>query len=155
MDVECCVIRSVFGEFDLQEKGLEGKSHDERNVFEKSHDAVYWHRGVPGSLFATTFVGRGSQNRSQATSIGHGAAETTTEWTTAETEAAAAKEEDKTKSGYGDSGQFGGPKSVGVQFKTDDKVKEPLFTIEGFQRALKPYYGFKRRVKENFDNQQF
>jgi len=80
--------------------------------------------------------------------IDHGTTETASEQATAESETEGAMEGEKTKSGYGNSGQFGGPKSVGAQLKTDDKVKKPLFTIDGLQRALKPYDAFKRRVNE-------
>ena len=70
--------------------------------------------------------------------IDHGTTETASEQATAESETEGTMEGEKTKSGYGNSGQFGGPKSVGAQLKTDDTVKKPLFTMDGLQRTLKP-----------------
>jgi porin len=52
------------------------------------------------------------------------------------------------KSGYGDLPQFGGPSSVAAVLKDADKVKDPLFRFDDIQRALAPWFDWKKRAFE-------
>jgi hypothetical protein len=56
--------------------------------------------------------------------------------------AVAAQEGDKTKSGYDDISQFGGPSSVGANLKEADEIKTPFHRLENIDNALKPWFGW-------------
>lgn len=54
----------------------------------------------------------------------------------------------KNIAGYAVIPQFGGPKSVGAQVKSDDEKKQSSYRFEGLTRSLQPYYDFKERVND-------
>ncbi len=53
------------------------------------------------------------------------------------------------KSGFDDIPEFGGPESVGTRLKENDVEKESIYQFDGIQRGLKPYFDWKRRVKDD------
>ncbi len=63
---------------------------------------------------------------------------------------ATAQEDSRTKSGYEDVPQFGGPGSVGANLREDDEVKKPWFRIEGIDNALKPWFGWKGNLNKDY-----
>jgi porin len=63
---------------------------------------------------------------------------------------ATAKEDSKTKSGYEDVPQFGGPGSVGSVLKEDDELRKPWFRLEGINKALKTWFDWKGRLNKNY-----
>jgi len=65
----------------------------------------------------------------------------------AEDPAEAVDEYVRARSGYTDEG-FGGPTSVGTQLANDNRTKPPLFRAPGVDRALKPWFDMKGRVRE-------
>jgi porin len=56
--------------------------------------------------------------------------------------------EDGTQSGYQDIAVFGGPESVGARLQENDAIRESRYEFDGLQKALGPYFDWKRRVKE-------
>jgi porin len=52
------------------------------------------------------------------------------------------------KSGYKDIPSFGGPSSVGEELKEADQAKKPLLRIPAIDQALKPWFSFKKGIKE-------
>jgi len=62
----------------------------------------------------------------------------------------AAQEDTKSKSGYDDIPQFGGPSSVGANLKEDNEYREPLFRIEGIDNSLKPWFDWKGDLNKKF-----
>jgi porin len=54
----------------------------------------------------------------------------------------------ETKSGYEDLLEFGGPEGVSQSLKRDDEKRESTFQFDGMQRGLKPYFDWKRRMKD-------
>jgi porin len=63
---------------------------------------------------------------------------------------AAAKEGSKTKSGYEDVPQFGGPSSTGAQLEEDNAVTVPLLRFPAIDKALKPWFDWKGRLNNNY-----
>ena len=61
-----------------------------------------------------------------------------------------AQDESKSKSGFEDVPQFGGPSSVGGSLREDDEVKKPWFRLEGIDRALTPWFDWKGRLNKNY-----
>jgi porin len=61
---------------------------------------------------------------------------------------AAADQSPKTKSGYEDVPQFGGPSSTGAQLEENDEVREPLLRFPGIDKALKPWFDFKANLNK-------
>jgi len=60
-----------------------------------------------------------------------------------------AEEEPRTgKSGFGRTGQFGGPNSVTAQLEEDDEIKKTVFRLPWFDAALQPWFDFKGGVNE-------
>jgi porin len=55
---------------------------------------------------------------------------------------------DDTQSGYDDLPEFGGPEGVSQSLKRDDEEHESTFQFDGLQRALKPYFDWKRRIHD-------
>jgi len=53
------------------------------------------------------------------------------------------------QSGYEDITEFGGPESVGTRLKENDAERESRYRFDGLQRALGPYFDWKRDVKED------
>lgn len=49
---------------------------------------------------------------------------------------------------YSDVPEFGGPRSVSGQVKSDDEQKTSAYRFEGLTNSLQPYYDFKQRVNE-------
>ena len=60
----------------------------------------------------------------------------------------AADQGPKTKSGYEDVPQFGGPSSTGAQLEENDEVREPLLRFPGIDKALKPWFDFKANLNK-------
>jgi porin len=56
--------------------------------------------------------------------------------------------EQRSRSGY-DAPTMGGPSSVGAQLEEDDAAKEPLFRLPRIDRALKPWFDWKARLKRD------
>ena len=56
----------------------------------------------------------------------------------------------ESRSGYEEVPQFGGPKSVGGQVKSDAEVKKTPYWFKGFSQTFQPYYDFKARVQQNY-----
>jgi len=54
----------------------------------------------------------------------------------------------ETKSGYEDLPEFGGPEGVSQSLKRDDEKRDAAFQFDGMQRGLKPYFDWKRRMKD-------
>lgn len=52
-----------------------------------------------------------------------------------------------TKSGYEHTG-IEGPASVGAELGQADEIKEPSFRLTGIDKALKPWYDFKKRASD-------
>jgi len=52
------------------------------------------------------------------------------------------------QSGYEDLPEFGGPEGVSQSLKRDDEKRESTFQFDGLQRGLKPYFDWKRRMKD-------
>jgi porin len=63
---------------------------------------------------------------------------------------AAAQEDPKTKSGYEEVPQFGGPSSVDGSLREDDEVRKPWFRLERVDRALQPWFGWKGDLNKNY-----
>jgi porin len=61
-----------------------------------------------------------------------------------------AKEDSKTKSGYEDVPQFGGPSSTGAQLEEDNAVAVSLLRFPAIDKALKPWYDWKGRLNKNY-----
>jgi porin len=57
--------------------------------------------------------------------------------------------EDDTQSGYGDLPEFGGPEGVSQTLKRNDEKRDSAFQFDGLQRGLKPWFDWKRRIKED------
>ena len=57
---------------------------------------------------------------------------------------------DQSKSGYINLPQFGGPKSVGAQLKSDNEIKQPIFDLKDVHRAFKPYWNFKKQLVDRY-----
>ena len=62
----------------------------------------------------------------------------------------AAQEASKTKSGYEDVPQFGGPSSTGAQLEEDNTVTVPLLRFPAADKALKPWFDWKGRLNKNY-----
>ncbi|MCP4259961.1 MAG: hypothetical protein GY774_20970 [Planctomycetes bacterium] len=58
--------------------------------------------------------------------------------------------ERKGKSGYGDAPDIGGPASVGGLLAEDDVVKEPALRFPSLDKALKPWFEWKRGLNEKY-----
>jgi porin len=52
------------------------------------------------------------------------------------------------KSGYEEKPVFGGPSSAQAQLEEDDRVKQPAFRLARFDRVLKPWFDWKRRLHD-------
>ena len=65
-------------------------------------------------------------------------------------EAQMSSKQTETQSGYEEVPQFGGPKSVGDQVKSDDEVKKTPYWFKGLSQTAQPYYDFKARVQNNY-----
>jgi len=63
---------------------------------------------------------------------------------------ATAQEDLKTKSGYEDVPQFGGPSSAGAQLKEDNAVTVPLLRSPVIDRVLRPWFDWKGRLNKNY-----
>jgi len=50
------------------------------------------------------------------------------------------------RAGYDDVPTFGGPRSVGVQLRDNDAVREPVFRFDTLQGGLKPWFDTKQRL---------
>jgi porin len=59
---------------------------------------------------------------------------------------AAAATDPAYQSGYAAVPEFGGPESVGTRLKENDQEREFVYQFDGLQRALGPYYDWKRRA---------
>jgi porin len=62
---------------------------------------------------------------------------------------ATAQENLKTKSGHDHVPQFGGPSSTGAQLEEDNAVTVPLLRFPSIDKALKPWFDWKRRLNED------
>ncbi len=56
----------------------------------------------------------------------------------------------KGKSGYGDTPNIGGPASVGGLLEEDDVVKEPALRFPSLDKALKPWFDWKKGLNEKY-----
>jgi porin len=54
------------------------------------------------------------------------------------------------QSGYDDLAEFGGPESVSSELKRNDAEQEPTYRFDAVQRGLAPYFGWKRRIKDEY-----
>jgi porin len=54
----------------------------------------------------------------------------------------------ESQSGYEDLPEFGGPEGVSQALKRDNEIRESTFKFDGLQRGLKPYFDWKRRIKD-------
>jgi porin len=62
---------------------------------------------------------------------------------------AAAESDPAYQSDYAAVPEFGGPESVGTRLKENDQEREFVYQFDGLQRALGPYYDWKRRTFED------
>jgi porin len=67
-----------------------------------------------------------------------------------ESDASAVKQQARYKSDYQDVPEFGGPGSVGFDLREADEEKEPIFRFPQIDEALKPWFGFKKRVHDEY-----
>jgi hypothetical protein len=67
-----------------------------------------------------------------------------------QTGATAGEQSRRSKSGFEDVPQFGGPNSVGATLSEDDEVSKPWFRLEGIDKALKPWFDWKGRLNKNY-----
>ena len=58
------------------------------------------------------------------------------------------QEDNKSQSGYEDLPEFGGPESVTKSLKRDNETRESKFQFDNLQRGLRPYFDWKRRMKD-------
>jgi porin len=59
-----------------------------------------------------------------------------------------AEEDNGSQSGYDDLPEFGGPESVGNELKRNDAEQESTYQFDGMQRALAPYFDWKRKIQD-------
>ncbi len=57
----------------------------------------------------------------------------------------------RSQSGYDDIAEFGGPESVSTRLKENDAERESIYQFDNMQRNLKPYFEWKREIKEDHD----
>jgi len=62
---------------------------------------------------------------------------------------AQAQDSTRYKSGYGDIPEFGGPDGPARSVKDADEDKQSVYTFSILQRALAPYFDFKKRANDN------
>ena len=67
-----------------------------------------------------------------------------------QSDTSAVKQEVKYKSGYQDVPAFGGPGSVGFDLKEADEQKEPFLRFPQIDEALKPWFGFKKGIHDEY-----
>ena len=61
-----------------------------------------------------------------------------------------AEQGSKTKSGYENVPQFGGPSSATAELKEDDEVKETHFRFDWIKRNLEPWYKVKKSLNDQY-----
>ena len=57
---------------------------------------------------------------------------------------------DENRSGYENDADFGGPSSTESQLEEDDQAGGAVFRFEWIEEKLAPYYGFKKRLHDDF-----
>jgi len=58
------------------------------------------------------------------------------------------EEDSGSQSGYDDLDEFGGPESVSSELKRNDAERESTYQFDGMQRALAPYFDWKRKTRD-------
>ncbi len=78
------------------------------------------------------------------------AQESAPEQVTEQTDASAAGQVPKSKSGYEEVPKFGGPTSTGFQLEEDNIFKVPLLRLPSIDRALQPWFEWKGRLNKKY-----